>query len=231
MYYLTMNKGFCFTAKYAYGEVMTTTQAIKGYSTRNLIKGCTIIVAPLCLLLGWLILMMRAGNGPDSGWFISHWLLILGVLLFMPVALSLRALLSNDTSLLPDIGVAASLLGSAALVGQFAIDLVIGLISNDQAAMSAFFRQISSAPTISLPFHLLGPVAFYGGLMTLIVLLMKHQSISSWNGMLAVFGIIAVGVQAVTGSALFALLGFAGILVGLVPIARVIVKGVNPKTY
>jgi hypothetical protein len=93
--------------------------------------------------------------------------------------------------------------------------------------MSAVFRHISSVPGIAIPFHLAGPLAFYGGLLTLIVQLMKRPSITRWSGMLAVLGIVAVGAQAITGYALLALRGFAGMSVGLISVAWMIVKRAN----
>ena len=183
---------------------MENVQRVKLTGPRRTILGFTMIAAPLSLLIGWIILMQRAGNGPDAGWFISHAFLLLGVILFIPVIIGLRIQLPDAPNFWADSGALLALVGVATLVGQFAIDLVVGFISSDQDAMSLLFRQISDAPGIVVVFNLIGPVVFYGGLMALLILMMQQHVISRWSGMLAVASIVAIGAQAVTGNALLA---------------------------
>jgi len=129
-------------------------------------------------------------------------------------------LLSDAGETGADIGAGLALIGIATLTGQFAIDLAIGQLATTQADMSALLRQVSAAPGITLPFYLAGPIAFYAGLLILLTLLMRTDHvIGSWNGGVAIAGIVAVGVEAATGIAWLALLGYLGITVGLAPVA------------
>lgn len=186
---------------------------------RNMAARFSLVLAPLCLLLGWIVLMLRAGQGPDAGWFVSHALLLIGAVLFVPAVLGLGSWRANNGSLTLDIGAGLVLVGSAALVGQFAMDLAVGSLASDQAEMSAYMRQIASTPGIALPFHLVGPIAFYGGLLVVTTHLWRMKLISRGIGLLVTISIILVGAQAVTGNALLALIGFAGMTAGFAVMA------------
>jgi hypothetical protein len=181
------------------------------------ITAICIATAPLCLLTGWIILMLRADNGENVGWFVSHGLLMMGAVLFIPAILGARSLLT-DTGW-ADLATGAVILGSTALVGQFAIDIAVGHLSSDQATLSALLKQISAAPGIMIPFHLAGPITFYGGILMLNALFARHLCSPRWNSVLNMVGTIAVGAQAATGYSVLALLGFAGLWIGHLPIA------------
>src|SRR5688500_16644780 len=98
-------------------------------STWKTIVGISTIAGPLGFVLGWAILIQRAGQGPDSGWFLSHALLLSGVALLLPTIVGLRSLLNHQSARLADTGMGLALLGVLALVGQFAIDLAVGQLS------------------------------------------------------------------------------------------------------
>ncbi|MGZ9165994.1 MAG: hypothetical protein ACXW4Q_16690 [Anaerolineales bacterium] len=187
-------------------------------STWKAIAGISTIAGPLGFVLGWAILIQRAGQGPDSGWFLSHAFLLSGVALMFPTIAGLRHLLNHHAVKLADMGMGLALLGALALVGQFAIDLAVGQLSANQSEMSSLFKRLSATPIIALPFQIVGPIAFYIGLLILTFLLLRFRVISWWTGPLAALGIIGVGGGAMTGNALVTLLGFIGICVGFVPI-------------
>jgi len=187
-------------------------------STWKAIVGISTIAGPLGFVLGWAILMQRAGQGPDSGWFLSHAFLLSGVALMLPAIAGLRHLLNHHAVKSADIGMGLALLGALALVGQFAIDLAVGQLSANQSEMSSLFKRLSATPIIALPFHVVGPIAFYIGLLMLTFLLLRYRIIPWWTGALAAVGIIGVGGGAMTGNALITLLGFVGMCAGFAPI-------------
>ena len=187
-------------------------------STRKAVVGISTILGPLGLVLGWIILMQRAGQGPDFGWFLSHAFLLSGVALMLPTIAGLRHLLNHHAVRSADIGMGLALLGVLALAGQFAIDLAVGQLSSSQSEMSSLFKRLSAAPIITLPFHVAGPIAFYIGLLILTLLLLKFHVIAWWMGALPAAGIIGVGTGAMTGNALITLLGFVSMSTGFAPI-------------
>jgi hypothetical protein len=180
--------------------------------------GISIIVSPVGLLLGWIVLMARAGQGPDTGWFISHALLLVGVILLLPAILGFRYLLGGQAPNTSDRVMGLAMLGALALIGQFTIDLAVGTITSSQPEMSDLLRKISAAPGMSLPFYVIGPIIMYGGTLIPIVFLLNRQLILRWAGLIAVIGIVVVGVGSFSGTAVITLLGFAGMAIGFAPI-------------
>ncbi len=186
----------------------------------NKAAGICLIAASLGLLLGWIVLMLRTEQGPNLGWFLSHILLLIGAILFIPAILGLRNLAEKAASPTSKIGAGLAMLGAATLVGQFIIDLVIGFVSSTPTEMSALLNQISSTPGVAQVFYLVGPIAFYGALIFLVITLSQRKRIPYWVGALLVVGIVAVTGQALIGNAVVTLVGFAIMTIGFVPVGR-----------
>jgi hypothetical protein len=176
------------------------------------------IAGPLALAVGYAILMQRAGQGPDPGWFLSHAILLGGVGLMLPAIAGLGTMLHRHGGRSADIGVALAFVGALALTGQFSIDLAVGQLAVDQAEMMALFQRLSASPMIALPFQSVGPVAFYAGLLVLAFLLRKYHLISWWAGALVAAGVTGVGSGALIGMAPVTWLGFASMCAGFFPI-------------
>jgi hypothetical protein len=180
--------------------------------------GSFAIAGPLALVIGYTILMARSGQGPDSGWFVSHAFLLLGVGLLLPTSIGIRVYLHKSTGIAADIGMTLAFIGGLTLVGQFAIDLAVGQLAVDQSQMRELFKTLSSSSIIALPFQSVGPIAFYSSLLVLTSLLWKNRVIAWWAGLLACLGIMSVGAGAITGIALITLLGFLAMCIGFLPI-------------
>jgi hypothetical protein len=178
------------------------------------------ITSPLAMAIGYAILMVRSGQGPDFGWFLSHIVMLIGIGLMLPTIIGIRVLLLKTTSSASDLGMIITFFGGLTLVGQFAIDLAIGQLSVAQSEMIDLFKLLSASPIISVIFQSVGPILFYIGLLILIILLWQNHIISWQAGIIASLGAIAVGGGAVTGIALITLLGFMGIFVGFIFIGQ-----------
>jgi hypothetical protein len=182
------------------------------------ILGSFAIAGPSAMAIGYAILMVRSGQGPDSGWFISHAFLLAGVGLLLPTIIGIRFLLNKNKGAIADIGMTLAFIGGFTLIGQFAIDLAVGLLAVDQSEMIDLFKSISASPIITLPFQSVGPIMFYSGLLVSTSLLWTNRVISWWAGLIAVLGIISIGCGAITGIALLTFLGFLGMFIGFIPV-------------
>ena len=180
--------------------------------------GIFTIAGPLSLVIGYAILMARSGRGPDFGWFLSHVFLLIGVALMIPTIIGIRIHLIKNTGAAADIGMVLAFVGGLTLIGQFAMDLVVGVLAADQSQMIDLFKRLSSAPIIALPFQSVGPILFYSGLLFLTSLLWKNSVISWWAGLIACLGMVSVGAGAITGIALITFLGFFAVCIGFLPI-------------
>ena len=180
--------------------------------------GIFTIAGPLSLVIGYAILMARSGRGPDFGWFLSHVFLLIGVALMIPTTIGIKIYLIKNTGAAADIGMVLAFVGGLTLIGQFAMDLVVGVLAADQSQMIDLFKRLSSAPIIALPFQSVGPILFYSGLLFLTSLLWKNSVISWWAGLIACLGMVSVGAGAITGIALITFLGFFAVCIGFLPI-------------
>ena len=170
------------------------------------------------MAIGYAILMVRSGNGPDSGWFLSHAFLLIGAGLLLPTSIAIRFLLINNKRAVADVGLTFAFIGGLSLIGQFAIDLVVGLLAVDQSEMIDLFRSLSASPIIALPFQSVGPIVFYIGLLLLASVLWTERVILWWAGLIATLGIIGIGGGAITGIAFLTFLGFFGMFLGFIPV-------------
>ena len=189
------------------------------------IGGMSLIAAPLGLLLGWIVLMLRYEQGPNPGWFVSHILLLTGAILFIPAVTGLKKLAGRDAVVISTIATGLALAGAVILAGQFMIDLAVASVSSTSAEMSALLRQVSATSGVGLLFYLIGPIAFYSGLIMLVVTLLTHHRIPYWIGALLIIGIVAVTGQALIGNAAITLLGFALMTFGFAPVGRSVFEG------
>ena len=178
------------------------------------------IISPLAMVIGYAILMARSGQGPDSGWFLSHVFLLIGVGLMIPTIIGIKVLLHKTAGIASDIGMTLAFFGGLMLVGQFAIDLAVGQLSATQSDMIDLFKLLSASPFIALPFQSVGPIVFYIGLLVLISQLWNKGVISWQVGVVACMGVVGVGAGAITGIALITLSGFLGIFLGFIAIGR-----------
>lgn len=183
--------------------------------------GVFAITGPLAMAIGYAILMVRSGQGPDAGWFFSHVFLLIGIGLMIPTIIAIKVLLNKTAGIASDIGIILAFFGGLTLVGQFAIDLAVGQLSVTQSEMIDLFKRLSASPIISIPFQSVGPIMFYIGLLVLTSLLWKNRVISWQAGTVAGLGVIGMGGGAVTGTALFTLIGFIGIFIGFIAIGRI----------
>ena len=53
------------------------------------------IFSPLAMIIGYAILMARSGQGPDTGWFLSHVFLLIGVGLMIPTSIGIKVILNQ----------------------------------------------------------------------------------------------------------------------------------------
>jgi hypothetical protein len=131
----------------------------------------TALLAGPALMLGYGVVRLLDGHhGPGPGWTAGHILLILGILCFVPAMLTLRRL-AADTGrgrrATATVGAVLGLVGICAVLGQAAVDLYVGAVSADRAAMNTRFDHFQSHPGVTPLLYSVVPVFFYLGLLLL----------------------------------------------------------------
>ncbi|MFF0770250.1 hypothetical protein ACFYUK_15290 [Nonomuraea wenchangensis] len=143
------------------------------------------IAAPL-LVFAYGVIRILDGldgeRGPGLAWTTGHLAFIAALLLFVPIYWRLRRMAGGGA--LATATATAGTIGVAALVGQFGIDLVVGFMAADHAAMSVLFDQVQSVPGVSLAVYDVLPFLFYIGQLALVTQLAVQRRIKLWTPML-----------------------------------------------
>jgi hypothetical protein len=95
---------------------------------------------------------------------------------------------------------ATALIGTAALLGQMLVDLVVGLVAADRSDMNNRFEQAFHIPGVRLALYEIGPALFTTGLVVLFVYLAILRQISPSTAVLAGLGLTLNAAEHAAGS-------------------------------
>lgn len=132
--------------------------------------GTALLAGPLLLLGYGVVRLLDGHHGPGPGWTAGHILLILGLLCFVPAVLTLRRTAAGSgpaRRTTATAGAVLGLLGIGAVLGQAAVDLYVGAVSADRAAMNTRYDHFQSHPGVTPLLYSVVPVFFYLGLLLL----------------------------------------------------------------
>ena len=161
----------------------------------------TAALAAPALLLGYGVVRLLDGHhGPGPGWTVGHILLLLALTGYVPVLLHLRRLgAARGTALrlTTTTGAALGVLGVCAGLGQAAVDLYVGGVSSDRAAMNTRFDQFQSHPGVTPLLYSVVPVFFYVGLLlcTTALALTRPRPIHPSAPVLILLGTVAMAAS------------------------------------
>jgi len=149
------------------------------------------IAAPV-LTLAYVVIRILDGldgeRGPGLAWTTGHLAFIAAMVMFLLVFGHLRRLAGRDV--LSTVTAVVAALGALALITQFGVDVVAGLLADDRAGMSEIFRSVRSYPLVSLIAYDLGPYLFYVGQLVLVVQLAVQRRIATWTPLLVLLDLV-----------------------------------------
>ncbi|WP_143196371.1 hypothetical protein [Streptomyces sp. CB03578] len=161
--------------------------------TTATMRRSTLAAGPICMTVYGLIRLTDEKHGPGLAWSSGHLALLAGVLCFVPVFRGLSRMAAEGRGRgarrLADAGVTAGLIGVVAISVQAGIDLVVGFLSEDRAAMQVLFERVQSRPMMEPVFYSVGPMLFYVGLLLLMVQLAVLRRAGAWWTVVIVAGI------------------------------------------
>jgi uncharacterized membrane protein YhhN len=149
-------------------------------------------------------------HGPGTAWTVGHLLFLVGILLYGVMLVRARGLLRARRGL-GAAAVVVGMVGVAAFVRVFVVDLIVGFRAEDHAAMSRIgdeYERWPGDPGIYEPLYTVGPLLFLAGLLTLAVLLTVERQLPVWSPVLLLAGFVAI-------SANLDLMPLGGALLGL----------------
>jgi hypothetical protein len=179
-----------------------------------------VVAAPAIIVLGWIVLILGAGQRANDGWAVGHLLLFCGNALWLPAAVTLRreARAEGDARLWT-VALGLVLVGTLAVAGQLAIDLAAWALTDDVIPLSTLFEAMRSRLPTLLLFYLAGPPALFLGIAVTGVALARARADLRTGGYIVAGGLVVVLVGAVGSFSYVILAGFVTVLAGSALIA------------
>ncbi|MEU4509131.1 hypothetical protein AB0G05_06520 [Nonomuraea wenchangensis] len=174
------------------------------------------VAAPLLVLAYGVIRILDGldgSRGPGLAWTTGHLAFVAALLLFVPIYWRLRRMAGGGA--LATATATAGTVGVVALIGQFGIDLVVGFMSADHAAMSVLFDHVQSVPGVSFAVYDGLPILFYVGQFALVTQLAVQRQVKAWTPVLVLADLVLPFVDKDLIP-----LGALCLLVSFVPLAR-----------
>ncbi|WP_067968020.1 hypothetical protein [Nocardiopsis trehalosi] len=174
------------------------------------------VLAPALVIVYGLVRLLDGvdgQHGPGLLWTVGHAAFLVALFLFGSVLLTARRLAGGGV-----VATAAAVVGAAGLVcsiAQIGIDIVVGLVADDKAAMGRMFDAVQAVPGVEPAVYGVGPTLFYVALLALVVQLAVVRAVAVWAPVVLALGIGAV----VVGLDLLPVAGLL-ILLALAPLAR-----------
>ena len=170
--------------------------------------GLTVVYGLVRLLDG-----LDGKRGPGVLWTVGHLAFLAALGLFVAVILAARRAAGGGA-----VATAAAAIGVVGVffsMVQIGIDIVVGVVADDQAAMSRMFADVRDVPGV--PFLVYGPgtALFLLGLLALVVHLAVVRVVAWWSPVLMV---LAIGAM-LAGLDLLPVAGLL-MLAALAPLAR-----------
>ncbi|WP_306748441.1 hypothetical protein [Saccharothrix yanglingensis] len=139
------------------------------------------LVAPVLVLVYGIFRVFDGFDGergPGIAWTAGHLAFMGALVAFAVVFRRLRAMAGTTLATVTAVVATA---GAAALFGQFAVDVVVGLLNDDHAGMAAMSRQVKAVPGVGPLFYDLGPYLFYVGQLVLVVQVALAGRAKAWT--------------------------------------------------
>ncbi|PZG23102.1 hypothetical protein [Nonomuraea aridisoli] len=143
------------------------------------------VAAPLLVLAYGVIRILDGldgSRGPGLAWTTGHLAFMAALVLFVQIFWRMRAMAGRNA--LATVTAALGTVGVATLLAQFGIDIVVGFMAADHAAMGPLFDQVRSVPGVRLAVYDGGPFLFYLAQLGLVVQLAARRRIKAWTPVL-----------------------------------------------
>ncbi|MET9467493.1 hypothetical protein ABZY44_22335 [Streptomyces sp. NPDC006544] len=121
---------------------------------------------------------LDGSRGPGPAWSLGH-LCFLGALFFFVQGFAAMRTAAGRNRL-STVGLWTGAAGAAAVGVQFAIDLVVGFLSEDRGAMEELFARVQDIPGVLPVFYDFGPMLFFAGQLVLVSQLARRRVLRAW---------------------------------------------------
>ena len=127
-------------------------------------------------------------RGPGLAWTTGHLAFVAALVMFVLTFAHMRRMAGRNT--LSTVSTTIGIVGILALVAQFVIDMVVGFLSADHAAMGVLFDRIQAVPGVLFVVYVGVPLLFYIGQLALVVQLAAMRRVKVWTPFLVLLDLL-----------------------------------------
>ncbi|MGV9773627.1 hypothetical protein [Streptosporangium sp. NPDC003464] len=191
------------------------------------------IATPLLVLAYGIIRILDGldgSRGPGLAWTTGHLAFLAALALFVPVFWEMRRMAGRGVVATVSAGLGT--VGILAAATQFVIDIVVGFLSADHAAMGVLFDRVQAVPGVSIAIYDGGPYLFYLGQLALVVQLAVIGRVKAWTPLLVLIDLVLpiVDRDLIPVGAIFLLVSFVPLARELAPAARPVAHSARRAT-
>jgi hypothetical protein len=184
------------------------------------------IAAPLLVLAYGVIRILDGldgSRGPGLAWTSGHLAFMAALILFVATFLQMRRMAGGNT--LSTVNAGLGIFGVLTLLAQFGIDLVVGFMSADHAAMSVLFDQVQAVFGVPFLVYEGGPLLFFVGQVAIVGQLAVQRRVKVWAPVLVLLDCVVpfIDKDLMPLGAVFLLISFA-------PLARQVSRTAKPAS-
>ncbi|MEV0384739.1 hypothetical protein [Nonomuraea sp. NPDC050643] len=154
------------------------------------------IAAPLLVLAYGVIRILDGldgARGPGLAWTTGHLAFMAALVLFASTFVQMRRMAGRNT--LSTVWTGLGIAGILTLLAQFGIDVVLGFMAADHAALGALFDQVQAVPGLSLVVYEGGPLLFFVGQIALVTQLAAQRLVRVWTPILVLLDCVVPFVE------------------------------------
>ncbi|MEV0235593.1 hypothetical protein [Nonomuraea sp. NPDC050786] len=131
---------------------------------------------------------LDGSRGPGLAWTTGHLAFMAALVLFVHIFWQLRRMAGANA--LATVSAVAGTAGVVALLAQFGIDIAIGFMSADHAAMSGLFEQVKEVPGVPFVVYDGVPILFFACQLALVGQLAVMRRVKAWTPALVLVDLV-----------------------------------------
>jgi hypothetical protein len=139
-----------------------------------------VIAAPLAMTaygITRIVGRLDGDYGPGADWQLAHLFGLAGMILFIPVILTLRHHITAGRNLVT----AITLLGLTTTVVQFSADMLLALAATDRDDLRRLQHEFADIPGVQPAVYDIGPLLFFLGIVTMAALTARTRNLPWWS--------------------------------------------------
>ncbi|GAA4591927.1 hypothetical protein GCM10023194_52470 [Planotetraspora phitsanulokensis] len=160
-------------------------------------------------------------RGPGLAWTIGHLAFLGALAMFVVTFVQMRRMAGRNT--LSTVSATIGIIGILSLIAQFVIDMVVGFLSADHAAMGVHFERIQAVPGVLFAVYTVVPLFFFIGQFAIVAQLAVQRRVKAWTPVLVLLDCVVPNLDKDLMP-----LGALFLLISFIPLAGLASRAAEP---